>query len=137
MQERHQAVWLGERVFLAQRRLEDIYISECAERYPAETRQGVVAQTHRLIVLRTGPAQLGFPVRRVRAFGVGLNLQSLVWTGPDLQKDQQQLFDALFNRPMELTGHIYFCADDNMVHSYAESRAKKRRKILPHGRLGG
>eukprot|EP00974_Lingulodinium_polyedra_P042878 4116972-Lingulodinium_polyedra.AAC.1 len=58
-QERHQAVWLAEREFLAKQDLEDLYISECAERYPAETIHGnALSATHELIVIRTGLVQL-------------------------------------------------------------------------------
>ena len=109
--ERHAAVWLEERRWLASEGLEDIYIAENSERYPAEGKQGdMLAGTHKVVVVRTGPLEQGFPVRRKRTFMAGIHLADYVWCGPDTLEDMQSAFERLFHRQVQLTGDIYFHA---------------------------
>ena len=134
IEERHAAVHLQERRFVAKENLEDMFMTECSERYPAEQKQvAALHDSHTVIVIRTGPLQQGFPVRRGRLFTAGLSKAKLVWVGPDSLEDCQASFNALFQRTTELTGDVFFHAAEQDISDFAMQRSQRRRRILPAG----
>ena len=130
--DRYHSTWCAERQQLAEWNLEDVFISECSERYPAQEEQVMpLEKTHHVAWIRTGPMQQGIPVRRVRTLTAGCNLLSTVWTGPDDPEEVQREFDQLFARTLELTGSALFVAGEEEVHDWVLKRALKRQVQLP------
>jgi hypothetical protein len=87
--------------------------------------------THHTVYIRTGPFELGFPIRRRRTFSAGISRERLVWVGSTDPVEVQRLFDSLFGRTVELTGEAYFLAGPDQVRDFVLARAHKRRKPLP------
>ena len=132
--DRYHSTWCEERRQLAKQNLEDIFFNECAERYPAEVMQREkFADTHHTVIVRFGPHEMGFPIRRRRTFTAGLNKETLVWIGPTEPCDVQREFDELFTRTVELTGDAFFVADQDDVLAWALNRSAKRKATLPTG----
>jgi hypothetical protein len=124
----YHSVWSLERQQVARQGLEDVYFSECADRYPAESLQvDKFSETHCVVVLRTCPSQMGFPIRRRRRYTAGLNKQTCIWVGPSTQEDVNLEFQALFHRTLELTGDTFFVADEGQVLSWVLDRTAKRK----------
>ena len=132
--ERHAFTWLAERQVLATLGLEDIFISECSDRYPAESLQADQMElTHQVFVLRVSPVQLGFPIRRRRTFTFGLSKKTVTWHGPKTHAEVQEDFEKWFARTTELTGSAFFVADDKELDDFVAMRSAKRRRVLPCG----
>jgi len=130
--DRYHSTYIEERRALAKQNLEDIFITECAERYSAEVMQREkLADTHHVVIVRFGPQEMGFPIRRRRTFTSGLNRETLVWIGPTDPGDVQREFDELFTRTVELTGDAFFVADEADVLSWVRDRSAKRKSTLP------
>ena len=125
-------IWCAERVQLALQLLEDGYFFECTPCYPVETKQvEAFAATHKVIHVTWSPHRGIFKTRRPRLFASGLNLQTLVYTGPE-GDCLQQAFDEFMDKDVcsnELDGNIYLRASDREVIEMTRQLA--RRKALP------
>ena len=106
-------------------------------RYDADERQAPLSETHRLISIKTAPIELGFPIRRKRSLASGINLNNLVWCGPETLKDIQEEFDTLYSRDLVLDGSIYFTAsDEEIFKTHEEVALSKRGKKSGHSVFG-
>ena len=65
----------------------------------------------------------------------GLNLDVLVWCGPDTPEGIQEEFDTLYSRPVGLDASIYFTASDEEAYANHKEVAS-RRGALPRAYLG-
>ena len=127
--ERHAYAWLSERKELAKRDLEDLFFAECSKHYPAEAKQGVpLAETHRVIAIRTGPLEQGIPIKRLRTFSAGINLAKYVWVGHSSPDQIQADFERLFHSTAELTGDVFFHASDAKIQEFINLRLCQRRR---------
>ena len=128
--DRYHSQWRQERKQLAKWGLEDLYLTECSDRYPAEQAQAELEETHILVSARASPIDMGFPHRRKRSFGAGLNKACMVWTGPEPHLVEAD-FKDLIRRTVELTGDVYFVADELEQHQWLRERISKRKAQLP------
>ena len=79
--ERTHAVWLAERLSLAQRDAEDICFQECVVNYPTTIKmRDPLWETHIVVTARTGPEALGWPTSRPRRFSAAINRRRQGWT---------------------------------------------------------
>ena len=123
-----------EREILASCMMEDIFITECAERYSAEEFQAPgLAKTHDVKIFRLCPRDIGFPMRRRRTFTVGINFETLVWVGKPTHLAAQQDFLELLGRTVEVTGDVYFYAGQEEVNQFVQQRILKRKNQVPAG----
>ena len=122
---RHHSVWVADRIAAASNCLEDVYISEFAAKYPAQAKQRHVAVTHTLVSLVVGPEGVGYPLRRSRCLAAGIANHSYVWVGPPQESIHQDFMD-IFGCDLQLTGDVYFVADDNDVKIYSKTLATHR-----------
>ena len=132
LQDRHHSVWREERRQVAQWSVEDMFFTENSERYLVQEKQvEALRGSHSVFYIRTGPAELGFPIRRSRTFSFAIRNEALAWVGPTSPEDIQAKFNSLFAKTCELTGDVYFCAEESTIESFVMQRAAKRRKPLP------
>ena len=94
--------------------------------YSPAVMQAPLKETHELVFVLTSPLLLGFPARRLRSLGAGLNRATLVWCGPDTPEGVQEEFDTLYSRPCELDAGIYLRATEEEVYRYHCERAPRR-----------
>lgn len=132
--ERPHAIWLAERMARCEQGREDVFFQECTPQYPAQTRlRSTLAETHQLLVVRTGPELQGWPITRPRVFTAGIAKRKWEWVGPPTDLGVQQEFDMMFGRSTELTGDVFFQAGDVLVRSDIFSRLKKRGGVADVG----
>lgn len=80
--ERTHAVWLAERLSMAEQNLEDLFFQECTVKYAVDEKlREPLADTHRILAIKTGPEVQGWPISRPRSFTAALNLNRLVPQG--------------------------------------------------------
>ena len=103
---------LVERKVMAERMIEDVFFVESANNFPFESKVGeVCGETHLLLSIKGGPEHCGWPAKRARLQGAGLNRKTTVWTGPKTQKDIPIDFDARFHKATMTSGKVFFAAD--------------------------
>ena len=130
--QRHHDWYCVEREMLAKAGLEDFFLTECAERYPAESLQkDFLSKTHDVHVVRASPVEMGFPIRRRRTFTIGINRETMIWTGPTDPAKVQHDFEALFTRTVEMSGDCFFCAKGQDIETFLCERVALRKTILP------
>jgi hypothetical protein len=122
--------YVATRKALCQRKEEHFYFSECAETYPTLQKQGPLASSHFQVSVRTGPEAMGFPTRRLRSFGAGVNRSTHVWVGPSVDKVQED-FANTFHRSIVLTGEVFLQASLRDIHDNSRALAAVRKKCLP------
>jgi len=128
--EKYHAIYMADRRKAASRGNEHVYFTECSDKYPALRKQREELPSHKVIAVRSDPAEQGDPVNRPRSLAAGICEEHLVWCGPepdDVQKD----FDSKFKRQTVLTGHVYMQADDYEIEQYVRCRANTRKQVLP------
>ena len=116
--QKQHCIWLAHRMSNAKNRIEHVFFVETAEKYPFRGKLSRLDNTHVLVGVRTGPDQLGFPMKRTRCLAAGINRAMMVWCGPDPQSVEAD-FHHKFKRALSLTGSIYFTASDDEVFDYA------------------
>ena len=77
--------------------------------------------THRVLHVVFGPLHMGTPVRRRRALMDGLS--TMVWTGPQGLAATQAEFESLFKRTCELSGDVFFLAEQEEARQWVLERA--------------
>lgn len=130
--QRYHDWYILEREMLARANLEDFFMTECSDRYPAETLQTQrLGDTHEIHIVRVSPQDLGFPIRRRRSFTFGLNKTTMVWTGPKDDAETQARFLSMFRRTVEMSGDCFFYAQWEDIESSLCDRVTKRKTLLP------
>ena len=111
------AIWMAERMALADRGEEAGFLAECVTHFPTgEMLRDPMASTHDIVWVHTGPREMGFPAERPRMFAAGIAKcpsregDQLVWCGPEDQAEVQREFDTIFNKRVVLDGSIFFQA---------------------------
>lgn len=126
----YHTTWRTEREMVAEWGYEDLYFTECSEKYPDEESQMTpLAKSHNVVFMTCSPVDLGFPMRRPRCYCAGLSKKSMVWTGPRTAAEVQADFMNLFQRTTELSGYAYFVASAEDIHAWVRDR--KRKTMLP------
>ena len=74
--------------------------------------------THWVLHVVFGPLEMRIPIRRRRALMAGLNRRTMVWTGQQDLAAIQAEFESLFNRTCELSGDVFFLAEQEEVHQW-------------------
>jgi hypothetical protein len=118
------SVYVAERAHFAEEGLEDCFFCECTEHFPVEVKLvGPLASTHEIRWIITGPEFMGWPCKRPRMFGFGMNIKRLVWVGPsgDSYRDD---FAMKFYRMTQLSGDDLFCASEHEVHTFHSKLAR-------------
>ena len=88
-------------------------------------------KTHDVHVVRASPVEMGFPIRRRRTFTIGINRETMIWTGPIDPAKVQQDFEAFFTRTVEMSGDCFFCAKGQDIETFLCERVALRKTILP------
>lgn len=147
--ERVHAVWLVQRIILAETLKEDGFMQdslfvcviiivfsdqchlirqECTRFYPtAEKLQRPLRFTHRVVWVRVCGTDLGYPSKRDRVVSWNLNNLRLHWIGPEDQPSIQEDFNNLFHRRIVLNGDIYCQAPSDYVKSVYKGMMAKHK----------
>ena len=88
-----------------------------------------------MLSIVAGPQTLGWPVRRPRCFGCGLNRATLAWTGPP-QAQIQKNFDSFFAAAVEVSADCFLVASPEEVLQEQRRLASNRGITLPPQALG-
>jgi hypothetical protein len=97
--------WLLERREKAKQLLEDIFFVECTPRYPIGRKVAEVLQdTHLALWVKTGPEMCGWPRKRLRVLGVGLNRKTVAFSGPEDAASLQAHFESFFHKGISMDG---------------------------------
>lgn len=97
--------WLLERREKAKQLLEDIFFVECTPRYPIGRKVAEVLQdTHLVLWVKTGPEMCGWPHKRLRLLGVGLNRETVAFSGPEEISSLQAHFESFFHKGINMIG---------------------------------
>jgi hypothetical protein len=92
---------------------EDFFFHENSHLYPVAAKlREPLKQTHEVVSIVASGIMLGFPYNRPRSYACGFDRSKFVWAG---QGDPQTEFEHLFVRSVQLTGDVYFLADDDEV----------------------
>ena len=121
------SVWVAERIARAQQSVEDLAFVEFTSKYPAEDKLSApMSGTHRVLHLKVDPQAFGFPVSRPRMFAACLNLETIVWAGPENWKDD---FADKFQTPCALSGDVLFLATPEQRACHYKEMAKQQRNF--------
>ena len=98
---------------------EDCFFQECTDHYPAAVKiRAPCSETHRVLIVKTGPEVQGWPTTRPRSFTAGLSKTRLRWLGPESDAEVQADFTKLFARSTELTGDVFgFASEEEILRS--------------------
>ena len=130
--QKYHNVWLQERLFCCEHSLEDVFITENSEAYPAWEQQARrLEHAYHFVTVKCSPTDLGHPVRRSRTYTAGLRKSGWVWCGPTSPQEVQQQFMLLFASMPQVSGNIYFQAGLDEVRAWIEHRASERHFSLP------
>ena len=120
---------MAHRISNAKKKIEHVFFVETAQHYPAGEKLKRLEETHVLLGVRTGPDLQGFPMRRMRYLGAGVNRAMMVWCGPDPDLVEQDFYNK-FHRDLTLTGAVYLAASEDEIFDYACSLLASKKKEI-------
>ena len=125
--ERTHAVWMTQRICMAEQRKEHGFFQECTRYYPVNSK--LVQPLKRwfwVVHVQVCGTWIGYPSKRLRSLAFGGHHDSLLWCGPETPEKIQEEFDALFCRTTVLTGDSYLVAPEATVAAVYAKLASKR-----------
>ena len=124
------AVWIAERVFLAENNAEDFFFTECVPSWRHKEKladNAALTQHHRIFNITACALQCGESTRRNRYYGAGMHLRNWVYVGPD---DYSQAFQSLFACVPCMPGSSYMVATLEERHEFYSDWARQRGHII-------
>ena len=107
------AVWIAERAYLAERKLEHGFVCATPSSYDVEGELvEPLRKTHDVIWVSTGPHWMGYPKRRHRLFVFGFTKGMLDWCGSKGPQKIQKDFERYFNKSVQLDGDAFLQSPD-------------------------
>ena len=84
--------------------------------------------SHRLVRVSIGPDKLGFPTKRTRSLTAGLARNSLIWVGPESDRDVQSHFESIFCCSVEVSGDVFFLENASVMSARMTDKLRKKGK---------
>ena len=107
--------------------MEDMIQVECVLDFPHEVLIKAFGDTRTLRVLKLSPTTQGIPNNRERKYMILTSTQKIQWHEvSERWQDDTWLYKDLFRRPCELTGQVYFRADELSCAEHIKQLALKR-----------
>ena len=129
----YNAIWLAERMRLAELQAEDCAWFERTALYPILEKLVRPLErngTHLVIWLKTNPIWIGFPSVRHRVLAFALNTLTMKWTGPTEQAEIEEDFARCFNRHLGVGGAALTCQPEDARWEHIHQMAKHRGSCL-------
>ena len=133
--EREHDIFVADRLASGLAGEEDIFVTECSDKYPPEKLSYPLADVFTVMWIITSPLDMGHPVKRSRIFCAGINKQTRTWTGPSpsVAGSIQTEFDRLFKASTVLSGDEYFKATPTRIQEEMSKLAALRGDYFPSG----
>ena len=131
------SVWVVERKVAAERLGEDVVFQENSWHYDfVEKFDKPLKETHLTLQLKWTPEEGGFPLRRQRSYGAGLNRCTMAWLGPTDLDGVRAHFGSFFQKQLASDGDVWLVASAAEVQSEKQRLAKLRGFHIADDALG-
>jgi hypothetical protein len=98
----------------------DMTTLENSPRFPINMFKKVMEPRHRVVSISFGPELLGFPTVRKRSFTTALNLETMIWVGPEKDEDISKDFISHFCAQTLMDGGDFAGIDSDESHHKLE-----------------
>jgi len=95
-------------------------LNETHRRFDGEVLRSIFGMLYVIVSLLVNPVDLGYPASRPRKFTIMLHRARCIIP----HALSVGLYSSMFFRRATTTGHVFFCASDEVVQEYYERRAK-------------
>ena len=103
----------------------DLVFWETSPLFPGDYFQNVpvINEKYQCLSLRMSPEMQGWPVQRLRQFGVWIHRSRVAFHGDETLQDFKDMF---CNRKVVISGNVFFCAPDDYVLAHLLKKASAR-----------